>query len=140
MKSSMKQFDVITSSIVYSPSVNHRRRDSHLDDCFSLSICQQRQRIQRIGTKTDGELNQYQVNESERDDLQTSSNERIGHFRLITNHFNSKIETFSNSQNNPLTENQVLALFSFLITAFFFRLGPGDHSEQLRHVGVETAR
>lgn len=28
-------------------------------------------------------------------------------FRLITNHFNSKIETFSNNQNNPLTENQV---------------------------------
>jgi len=26
---------------------------------------------------------------------------------LITQHFNTKIEAFSNSQNNPLTENQV---------------------------------
>ncbi len=33
--------------------------------------------------------------------------ENIFSFRLITHHFNAKIEAFSNSQNNPLTENQV---------------------------------
>ncbi|CAF4028603.1 unnamed protein product, partial [Rotaria magnacalcarata] len=34
----------------------------------------------------------------------------LTNIRLITNHFNTKIETFSNTQNNPLTENQVLDL------------------------------
>ncbi|CAF1114861.1 unnamed protein product [Adineta steineri] len=32
----------------------------------------------------------------------------LTNIKLITHHFNTKIEAFSNSQNNPLTENQVL--------------------------------
>jgi len=32
----------------------------------------------------------------------------LTNIKLITHHFNTKIEAFSSSQNNPLTENQVL--------------------------------
>jgi len=52
----------------------------------------------------------YATSENEFKDSALKLMVNLTNIKLITNHFNTKIETFSNSQNNPLTENQVLEI------------------------------
>jgi len=50
----------------------------------------------------------YATNENEFKESALKLMVNLTNIKLITHHFNTKIEAFSNSQNNPLTENQVL--------------------------------